>query len=646
LLTLFSSCSVGDFLSAYFNTYYNASRLFTEAEEEIAGLKTPQKPDTTFLPPYNLQPGTKTKLNSVVEKCSKILFDNPESSLIDNALMMIGKSYSYLNEQQKAERKFIELINGYPESGFVPEAELLLAQTYYRMNDKVRAREVATAIADSTGGDNEGITGKAFLLLGQLSYESQLYAEARRAFGFAAEYSETDEERASAFMRVAQMNVRLGDRQAALDAYEEAEDESSVYTSEYQAIMGQVSILNQLGDYDEALDRLDDLRSNSNFKEFAAEIDLEIANTLRDSGKLEEAVEQYYYVDTAYARTESSARSHNELGYLYETTLGNYDSALAVYVRGRGQSPQAAVTQTMVRRGEYLRKYKTLTTDIARLESLKTLILNPVAPEMAGAEVAGADSQSVGDSTTTAPPKPVLPPIDTVLTGLARNKIQLGDLFYAGLQVNDSAKFWYTRAIEDHPSTPHVPKAIYTLAQIAEEQQAPRSHIDSLYIVLVEDFPETAFADEARRLLGIELKEAAGDTALIMYDEAEAYLRQDSSTAAIDILRTIVRDHPQSTVAPKALYAIGWTYEQVEKRPDSAIVNFKKLIQLYPASSYATVAFARLKDLPPEEVRRIEEGGNVPETPDPEGEETPPTEVPEDIPPDSSAVGPGTEQNE
>ncbi len=639
---LLSSCAVGDFLSAYFNTYYNAHRVFAEAEVEIAALKTPEKADTTFLPPYNLQPGTKAKLTSVVEKCSKILFDNPESNLVDDALMMIGKSYYYLNELQKAERKFGELISGYPESDLVTEAQLLLAHTYYRMKDQVRARETATVIADSTGGDDEGITGKAFLLLGQISYEAQAYEDSRRSFGYAAEYGETGEERASAFMRVAETNVRLNDVEAALEAYEDAQDESSVYTTEYKAIKGQVAMLIRLEEYDEALDLLEDTRSNSNFKEFAAEVDFVTANTLRDSGELEKAVDQYYYVDTAYARTESSARSHYELGYLYETTLGDYDSAYAVYTRGRGQAPQATITPTMTRRADYLKKYKTFSTEIARLESLKTQILNPIEPETLEMSEVENDSLAILDSNVVAQVKPVLPPIDSVYAGLARNKTQMADLFYSGLQVNDSAKFWYTRVIQDHPSSPYVPKSIYTLAQIAEETGAPQAEIDSLYSVLIRDFPETAFADEARRVLGIEVREQTEDVAGLLYNEAEQYLDLDSSLVAIEILKTIVREHPESKVAPKAQYAIGWTYEQMEKRPDSAIVHFKKLIQLYPTSSYATVAFGRLKDLPPEDVKRIQEGRM--EEPPPPQEENP---LLEEIvtPPDSTADEPETGPN-
>ena len=609
VVILLSSCSVGHYLSAYFNTYFNASRLFAEAEEEIRAQQTPQGTDTTYLPPYKIQAGTKTKLTSVVEKCSKILQYDSESSLVDDALLMIGKSYYYQNELQRAERKFAELINGYPESGLVAEAEVLLAETYYRLNEKEKAMEAALVIADSTGGDNEGASARAFLLIGRLEYEKQNYQEARRSYRFAAEYGETDEQRVIAYMKVAEMSVRLDDLDAALDAYEDAEDESSVYVREFHARMGQIEILTRQEKYGRALDLLDDIRVNANFSEFFPEVDLAIANTLKAEGLADEAVEQYYYVDSTYQRTPSSARSHLALGRIYETERGQYDSALAVYTRGRNQSPQDPATQIMARRADNLRQYKNYSTEIARLESLKVEVLRRENDPVAAVEML---PDSSGDSISVVPPPPPLPGLDSLNAGLARNMADLGGLFYIGMGVEDSARFWYETVLERYPESPYSPRALYTLAQIEEAQKGQTPRVDSLYTAIIDLYPSSPFAAESRRLLGFEVEESLEDPGVALYAAGEEALDSQDTEEALRIFRQVVDRYPDSESAPKAQFAIAWIYEQVMSRPDSAVKNFKKLVHQYPATPYATVAFTRLNNLPPEEVRKLEQPEPIP----------------------------------
>ena len=97
-------CSIGDFIGAYFNTFYNAQRQFAEAEDELLSQPDVKQKDRPFGYTFTIQPTTKTKFEAVIEKCSKLLQYHPESNLVDNALLMIGKSYYYENDYQPAER--------------------------------------------------------------------------------------------------------------------------------------------------------------------------------------------------------------------------------------------------------------------------------------------------------------------------------------------------------------------------------------------------------------------------------------------------------------------------------------------------------------------------------------------------------------
>lgn len=636
IVTALQSCSVGDYLEAYFNTYYNAQRLFSEAEEEIRSQKNTRQTDTTYLPPYNLQGTAKQKLTSVVEKCSKLLQYHGESSLVDDALMMIGKSYYYQNELQRAERKFGELVDGYAETDLGQEGKLLLAQTYYRMNEKEKALSVARTLTDSSGGDYPAISAGAFVLAGHVQAESGNLAGALEAFDYAAEQAETAAERTEAYTQVARMAERQNDFPRALEAYEDAASESPDYIAEYKAIIGQSLMLRKMGEHGDALDLLEDCRDNSNFREFNADTDLEIANVYRERGDIDEAIARYQEIDTTYVRTEAAARSYYQLGLLYETVKGDYKAALETYAGGKNQSPQSPVTPLITRRYNGLSRYKSISTEMARLESLKTVVLAP--PE----SLATASETTTGQPDSSMQPKKSkpLPSLDSLNSALARNKAELGALFYGGLDRTDSAHYWYTNLLANHPGSPYSARALYTLAQISGTGEEARRRADSLYNEIVIQFPESEFADEARRFLGLPPREKVPDPADRLYAEGEFLLREDNADSAIAVFDSIVQTYPGSPLAPKAQYAIGWIYEERQLLPDSAIVHYQKLVALYPGTSYATRVTPKLN-----EAKSKPQGAAFPQPDNPKKARGPGGTVPPPIQGPQQVVRPDSVQN-
>ncbi len=99
---------------AYFNTFYNAQYYFNEEEQKI---KEGGKPN-------------KETLEKVIEKSSKILQFHPETKYVDDALLLIGKSYMYLGEYTKAIRKFQELLKYYPDTEYKDQVIYYLGETY------------------------------------------------------------------------------------------------------------------------------------------------------------------------------------------------------------------------------------------------------------------------------------------------------------------------------------------------------------------------------------------------------------------------------------------------------------------------------------------------------------------------------------
>ncbi|RPI02367.1 MAG: hypothetical protein EHM64_14075, partial [Ignavibacteriae bacterium] len=166
-----SSISLGyENMVSYFNGYYNATNLFSEAEDEIntAALAARGKEPASTQP---IQiPGTaKQKLGQVIDKCSNILAFHPTSSLVDNALLLIGKSFYYQADYLKAERKFAELLAQFPNSALALEAQIWYARSTEKLGkleEGVRLSQAAGTTAQAIG-DRDSET-QAHLLLGIL----------------------------------------------------------------------------------------------------------------------------------------------------------------------------------------------------------------------------------------------------------------------------------------------------------------------------------------------------------------------------------------------------------------------------------------------------------------------------------------------
>ncbi len=591
------SCAVTDFVSAYFNTYYNAQTLFDQAETEVMTQLDSRPGGRTWLGTFGIQPATKTKLESVIAKCSKLLQYHADSKLVDDALLMIGKAYYYEDDNQQAIRKFNEIISGYPNGSRAIEARLLLSYAQYRMNERDDARKTAQAVVDiAKKNDSREMISRASLVLGQMAQEDKDYAGAREFFDQAAEFGSTPEQRSSASLMSAEMYRKMNMYKEAEDAYLRAEKASNNYAGEYRGRIGALRMTEKEGRYDEALAGLKLLRADAKNKEFFGEIELAVANTYRDMGNLPEAVNHYTIVDTAYPRSEFSARSYFALGDLYEHTLFRYDSALAAYSKGRNEFPGADVTQQCIRRADYLTRYFQFRGEIVRCDTILAVLYAKRDSAKTQVHAAGTGADTARTQETPRVPQatarvPQAPPmsIDSAEARRENAMNELAGLFFISIGIPDSSEFWYSAIVNDYPGGKDVPRALYTLAQIYGGRDSVNSKpvVDSLYREIVRRFPHSEFAPEARRLLGLPEETPAVDAAEKAYDSAEDLMIRGDSTEAAEDFKKVAREFPGSPLASRALYAAGWIYEYRLFNRDSAFASYSRLLALYPSSPFA-----------------------------------------------------------
>jgi tetratricopeptide (TPR) repeat protein len=647
---IFSSCAIGDFFSqryensiAYFNTYYNATRLFDEAVLEIE--TTEKNQQSKGLPPQKeISPTARQKLTRVIEKCSKLLQYYPTSKWVDDALMLIGESYYYMGEYLKAERKFAELIAQFPDSEHYLEARLWLGESFRKSNDEDRAVRELTAVADTALVQSEhAIAAKALIQVGEIETEREDYDAAIRAYQRLIDRADYDELKSAAQFRLAHLEEIAGDYGKAAEAYRKVGDYDPDSYTRYQSQLLYAVNKKKTKDYDEARRVLFDLLEDRSNFEYFPQIKLEIANLYNERGDFESAVEAYTSVDTTYRRTDAAAKAYYQLGLLYQEQLHNLVAADTNFAKARAEFPGSEITPLATKHADDLTKYRVDRKMISDLDSL--IFLEHRKIELGGDTLSSVQLDSLADTTKTkadslwrlhAELSDSLAdttktkvdslwrlhtelsdsladttrtkvhkawqlhtelwdstggsvPMRTLKGRLAAQTYDLGVLFFLDLSEPDSATYWCNKTVALSADSELSARALYTLAEIQRtSKNEAQVSVDSLYDKILSDFPDTKYADQVRRIQGIEVKKsAAADSAEIVYGRAEELIEEKKSAEAISELREIIRRYPLSPFSAKSQYAIGWIYENMENLPDSALQNYQYLAKQYPASVYA-----------------------------------------------------------
>src|SRR5690606_11474253 len=94
----------------------------------------------------NLSAEGKEQLNEVIEGASKVIQYRKSSRFIDDAVLLIGKSYYYLNDFLQAERKFNEFLSKLSMSELKDEATLFLGKTKMKLGQTQEAETLLKSV--------------------------------------------------------------------------------------------------------------------------------------------------------------------------------------------------------------------------------------------------------------------------------------------------------------------------------------------------------------------------------------------------------------------------------------------------------------------------------------------------------------------
>jgi len=587
---------------SYFNAYYNASKLFQEAESEILALSLSQQ---NFLQgeltsSRVIPQSARQKLNLVVDKCSNILAFHPTSALVDDALLLIGKSYYYMGEYAKADRKFTELLTQFPQSAYALESQLWLVKSSLHLSNPSQALDVATNLVEAalTEGEN-GIAGHAYSILGDYFANQGDARKAIENYSLSLPLVSEKIDRAITTLKIGNLWLSLGDNRNAVDAFLRVRSLTSDSRLLSQSGLQAIRANRNLGKHAESLELCDVLLRDFRVLDYVKEIKLEKAATLVELKQKEEALDLLASVDTSSARSEFSTRAAFASGQLHEKHFRDYKSAAAAYARAT-EFNVPSITPVAQTRFQAITRYTDLVQRRSINDSLLTLPDTLVIPLDSMVVVttpiaAATDSTEALVQIDTLWSRTVVINHDSLSTEQIAIAHQIGELFYADLEELDSSLVWYERGLRASPDSLQDPRAIFVVAELsARDSSAHLDYSTKLYRSLVDRFPSSTYATIAKQRLGIPVTIESEDPAKDFYTIAENKLEEGNARDALRGFREIIQRWPKSTLAAQSTYAIGWIYEHKLAQPDSAIAVYRRIVDQYESSPYAAIVRPRI----------------------------------------------------
>ncbi|OGC88963.1 MAG: hypothetical protein A2142_04170 [candidate division Zixibacteria bacterium RBG_16_48_11] len=528
---------------AHYNTFFLAEKTFRVAEDSRRQSKTKE-----------LSPASKKLYEESIAKASRILTFYPKSKYVDDALLMIGKSYFYTNEYQKAERKFQEVITGFPKSGLYAEANYFLGLTHFKSGNLVEASSIWRTILDNP--KHKKLHKEALFSLAELKFEQEEYDEAVGLYRqFLSKYKK-DSRAGSVQRQIAECFWLKEDYPEAGKAYSQmknyTKEKDLIYQAEFKA--GQIAY--KLKKFNEGLAIYQRLADKADYYSHLAEIKLQLALGEQAQGQLEKALKLNQEVLEAYPKTAHSAQAYYQQGAIHQDLKGDLKTAKELFDKAKDEKPGS----------EYSKKALEKSADIAKLEEYKK-------------ELSEGETEKIVET-----------------------QFLLAEFFLTHLNRPDSALATYQSLAENYPQSEYTPKALLAVAYICRNLLEDTAACRQACEQLMRYYPGSDYAAEAANILNHSplLVDSLGAAQSFWQAEEQLFSFQNPDSAS-RLYQQIIEHYPHSVYAPKAMLGKAHILEHYHPiaedtlLADSAVfLAYADIMEKYPESEAAGVARLKL----------------------------------------------------
>ncbi|WP_456424824.1 type IX secretion system periplasmic lipoprotein PorW/SprE [Rhodocaloribacter sp.] len=343
-----------DNFTAYYNTFYNARKAFDRGVKALRRDEEAVNRDL-YLPIFS-DPDRASKskdFEDAIKKSADVLRKHPDSKWVDDALLLIGKSYFYQQNYVGAEQKFQEVID--LESELEDEARFWQARTLIASEAYDEAAAHLQVSLAREGLDKKWAS-MLHLALGELYVKRANWEAAASELEQGLEHTPDKIVAARAQFLLGQVYETMGRYEDAVAAYKRVKKYNPLYELSYAAHYSAVRVEGLHGDGEAALKMLRKMERDDKNYSYRAELAYLRGRIYQAMGLGEDARESYldllYNDDPMMNAANVKGRIHYALGELYRDYFRDYVRAAAYFdtasvsIRPGGVSGRRSVGRT------------------------------------------------------------------------------------------------------------------------------------------------------------------------------------------------------------------------------------------------------------------------------------------------------------
>ena len=541
---------------AYYNTFYNARKAFEEGER----IRLNQQNPDGGIPPL-----AAASYELAIENAGLVLRDHSGSSLVDDALVLIGDARAIQGQHVQAIKRYEQVLRLFPDSELVAHCLFSLGRSHFGAGDPVQADELLDRfIREYPGSDR---SPDAYMLRGRIAFDGGRYEEAVARFEAFLATHPGDDRQEEALYYIARSSLELNRFDVARELFEQVIGQARTKTLRYQAGFMMGESLRREGQHGAALEVFESLLAQRDYARYRPEVMLAMAACLVGLGEVEAAVYRYVTIASEFEDDrdygEEVSQAMYELAELYRNT-GRLERAERQYADALRRSPRAYWV------GEEAERKNRAIRELRRLNGNLENMLNGLA-SMKAREDGGPNHASN---------------VAGLMENVAGIRFQLAEHYLFQLDMADSASSQY-RAIENESGDPSIAaRAAFARAWILDEVLDDPAQANSVYDTITEQYAGTDHAVEAAIALSRPIEGELPEERL--FSEAERLLFEaDRPDSARGLYEQVLRRYPDGEFAPRALYALGWLAETRFGQPETALERYRDIVGRYPGSDQA-----------------------------------------------------------
>lgn len=338
----------------YWNTMYNAKKLFKNAEKQ----NNPEFGGTKMTANRRLY-------EDAIAKAAKVVQKHPKSKYHDDALFLIGVSYFRIENISKSESAFRELLAVHPKSEFVEESQLYLARCRMQLGDEQSAYRTFSELA-STARKPEWRAEATFqrgLYLSQIASRDSAVAAFRLILD---EYPNSTRANEARLLAAEQLRL-LARPQEAMALYEPLTGHKEL-TVRYPALIGYGESCYEAGLVDSGIVIFSAMAEDDAYADSIGTIRLLLGDGLERQGDLDGAWRQYEQVAAALERTRWSAEAYFNMAEIKQYEHNDLASAQAYYDKVREEYASGELSTLALTRSANIAKLAQFRKSLGRGE--------------------------------------------------------------------------------------------------------------------------------------------------------------------------------------------------------------------------------------------------------------------------------------